>query len=171
MKEDAWTNIVLEPESRAAILEALGAFERGETPRDLLLYGPAGTGKTEIKKAIAESLGCSSIDLALADFEREYLGASGMKVRKAWNEARGEGRCLMFLDGVEGIFPRRGSSERDSRELVAQFLTEWEGVRPGEQHVWVIGETYDRDLVDEALLSRFELQVQTKKSSAEDQRK
>jgi len=164
--EGIWSDIVLEPDSKAAIRDAIAGFERGgeHTPRGLLLHGPPGTGKTEIKKAIAASSTCSTMDLALQDLKARFLGEGSAGVHDAWEQARAQGRCIMFLDWCEGMFPRRGSREDDSsrRELLTQFLTEWDGLRSEAQRVWVIGETYTRQSVDEAVLSRFALQVETK---------
>ena len=65
MRKDAWANIVLEPESKGAIREALAAFERGEGARHLILHGASGTGKTALKKVIGETCDLDLVHEAL----------------------------------------------------------------------------------------------------------
>jgi SpoVK/Ycf46/Vps4 family AAA+-type ATPase len=154
-----WERIVLAPEVKEDILDKIRMFNRGDkaAPKGLLLYGPPGTGKTEIARRIAESASCYFMSLKGPDLKGSYLGQSGEKVKKVWEQARGRGRCVIFVDECEGVFARRGGANTDSfsEEIVQAFLAEWDGVGTEGQQVWVVGATNRRDLLDDAITSRF----------------
>ena len=77
-------------------------------------------------------------------------------MREVWNQARNNQPAVIFLDECEGILGRRGAAETDviSADIVQAFLAEWDGVAP-QARVWVIGATNRRDMLDDAILSRF----------------
>jgi SpoVK/Ycf46/Vps4 family AAA+-type ATPase len=157
--EQIWGRIVLQPAVKADLLDKIRLFNSGDkaAPKGLLLYGPPGTGKTEIARRIADSASCFFMSLKAPDLKAGYIGQSGERVKKAWEQARARGRCVMFVDECEGVFARRGGSSADaaSEELVQAFLAEWDGLGTEGQQIWVIGATNRRDLIDEAMVSRF----------------
>ena len=154
-----WQRIVLQPEVKADLLDKIRMFNSADkaAPTGLLLYGPPGTGKTEIARRIADSASCYFMSLKAPDLKAGYVGQSGERVKKIWEQARARGRCVMFIDECEGVFARRGGTSSDpaSEELVQAFLAEWDGLGTEGQQVWVIGATNRRDLIDEAMVSRF----------------
>ena len=154
-----WEKIVLKPEVKSDLLDKIRMFNRGDkaAPQGLLLYGPPGTGKTEIARRIADSASCYFMSLKGPDLKAGYVGQSGERVKKVWEQARARGRCVVFVDECEGVFARRGGSNADSasEELVQAFLAEWDGVGTEGQQIWVVGATNRRDLLDEAIVSRF----------------
>jgi SpoVK/Ycf46/Vps4 family AAA+-type ATPase len=99
---------------------------------------------------------CNFQQLSIADLKQQQLGASGQRVREVWNQARNNQPAVIFLDECEGILGRRGAAETDviSADIVQAFLAEWDGVAP-QARVWVIGATNRRDMLDDAILSRF----------------
>lgn len=153
-----WSTIVLPDPVKDSILNKIRMFNRADpaAPRGLLLFGPPGTGKTEIARKIADSASCHFMSLSIPDLKAGYVGGSGERVRKIWEEARSRGRAVIFVDECEGMFARRGSTNSDaaSDELVQAFLAEWDGVGSSGQ-VWVVGATNRRDLLDDAIESRF----------------
>lgn len=168
-----WSKIVLSPELKESILGNVRMFNRADkaAPRGLLLYGPPGTGKTEIARRIAESVSCHFMSLSLADLKSGYVGQTGTQVRKVWDQARARGRCVMFVDECEGAFARRGSTNADAitDELVQAFLAEWDGVGTSGQ-IWVIGATNRRELIDEAIVSRFGAAIEVGAPGANERR-
>ena len=154
-----WNQIVLAPAIKADLMEKVSLFNRADklAPRGLLLYGPPGTGKTEIARRIADSASCTFLSLKGPDLKAGYIGQSGERVKKKWEEARAYGRCVMFIDECEGVFARRGGTNSDSAsdELIQAFLAEWVGVGNEDQRVWVVGATNRRELLDEAIVQRF----------------
>lgn len=154
----AWDRLHLPEAQKVEILRAVELFEKGDpaAPHGLLLNGSPGVGKSLLGKTIAETAGCSFQHLTPAALKLDHLGGSGRKVREVWEEARRNGPSILFLDECEGILGRRGAAEIDiiSTEIVQAFLSEWDGLDKSSR-VWVIGATNRRDLLDDAILSRF----------------
>jgi transitional endoplasmic reticulum ATPase len=105
-----------------------------ESPKGILLHGPPGTGKTLIAKALAKMT------------ESNFISIKGPELQAA--------PCIIFLDEVDALVPRRGSGGSESHvteNVVSQILTEIDGLE--ELHnVLIIGATNRLDIVDEALL-------------------
>ncbi len=159
----AWANVVLPDTVKLHLIGLAAEFAKGSASatRGLLLYGPPGTGKSMIAKTFASSMQCAFFPLSLPDLKSGYIGQSGERVQALWRKALGEERAVIFIDECEGVFGRRGASSTDSfaEEIVAAFLAQWDGFEK-HTHVWVVGATNRRDLIDPAILSRFEDQLE-----------
>ncbi|HJM79537.1 MAG TPA: CDC48 family AAA ATPase [Nitrosopumilus sp.] len=125
-----------------------------ETPKGVLLYGPPGTGKTLIAKALAKMTESNFISIKGPELLSKWVGESEKGVREIFRKARQAAPCIIFLDEVDALVPRRGSGNSDSHvteNIVSQILTEIDGLE--ELHnVLIIGATNRLDIVDEALL-------------------
>lgn len=160
--EQAWAGVALATQVKQQLMSLAGHFAAGSASatRGLLLYGPPGSGKTLIARTFAESMGCAFFPLSLTDLKSGFVGQSGENVKVLWTRARAEPRAVIFVDECEGVFGRRGGTHTDSfvEEIVSAFLAQWDGFNQQTQ-VWVVGATNRRDLIDPALLSRFEDQL------------
>ena len=116
-------------------------------------------------------MGCDFQMLSLADLKEQKVGASGKRVREVWDRARTHQPAIIFIDECEGILGRRGAAETDAfaTDIVQAFLAEWDGIR-GNAQVWVIGATNRRDMLDDAILSRFGWEVELQLPGVEDRR-
>jgi SpoVK/Ycf46/Vps4 family AAA+-type ATPase len=161
--QQVWAGVALAPPVKQRLIALAGHFAAGSASatRGLLLYGPPGTGKTTIARAFADSMRCAFFPLSLTDLKSGYIGQSGENVKALWQKARGEARAVIFVDECEGVFGRRGGVGTDSfvEEIVTAFLAQWDGFQK-QSNVWVVGATNRRDLIDPALLSRFEDQIE-----------
>jgi SpoVK/Ycf46/Vps4 family AAA+-type ATPase len=169
--EQLWARIYLPESQKNEVLKALELFENDVpgSPRGLLLTGPSGVGKSLLGKTIAETVGCSFQHLTPAALKMDHLGGSGQRVREVWAKARREQPSILYLDECEGVLGRRGSAETDaiSTEIVQAFLAEWDGLSK-DNRVLVIGATNRRDLLDDAILSRFGWEMKISLPSEED---
>jgi SpoVK/Ycf46/Vps4 family AAA+-type ATPase len=156
-KLEAWSKVSLPESQLAELTRRAEMFAKGDpaAPRGLLLTGPSGTGKTLIASSVAASLNARFQKLSLPDLKQANLGASGQRVREIWNDARQNQPAVIFLDECEGILGQRGAATTDvvANEIVQAFLAEWDGKR--DSRIWVIGATNRRDLIDDAIISRF----------------
>ncbi len=158
--QQIWSEIVLKPEIKQAILSKIRLFNQGgeDKPKGLLLYGPPGTGKTEIARCIQKSTGSYFMNKKAADLKAGFTGQSGNAVKGLWEEAQAHGRTVMFIDECDAVFSQRTSFDTDSfvKEIVNTFIAYWDGVETGESsEVWVIGATNHKEVLDEAVMSRF----------------
>jgi SpoVK/Ycf46/Vps4 family AAA+-type ATPase len=162
---DAWNLVQIPEGQKLEILKALELFENADSaaPHGLLLTGPSGVGKSYLGKTIAETAGCNFQHLTPATLKLDHLGGSGRRVHEIWEEARRNQPSILYLDECEGVLGRRGAAETDalSTEIVQAFLAECDGLDKSTR-VWLIGATNRRDLLDDAILSRFGWEMQIK---------
>jgi len=124
-----------------------------ETPKGILLHGPPGTGKTMIAKALATMTDSNFISIKGPELLSKWVGESERGVREIFRKARQAAPCIIFLDEIDALVPRRGSDSGShvTENVVSQILTEIDGLE--ELHnVLIIGATNRLDIVDEALL-------------------
>ena len=124
-----------------------------ETPKGILLHGPTGTGKTLIAKAVAKMTESNFISVKGPELLSKWVGESEKGVREIFRKARLAAPCIIFLDEVDALVPRRGGSSDShvTENVVSQILTEIDGLE--ELHnVLIIGATNRLDIVDPAIL-------------------
>jgi transitional endoplasmic reticulum ATPase len=125
-----------------------------ESPKGILLHGPPGTGKTMIAKALAKMTDSNFISIKGPELLSKWVGESEKGVREIFRKARQAAPCIIFLDEVDALVPKRGSGGSDSHvteNVVSQILTEIDGLEEL-NNVLIIGATNRLDIVDEALL-------------------
>ena len=170
-----WDDVGGLEEIKAALQEAIswpleqpGLFEQAglRPPRGILLYGPPGNGKTLIVKALASQSNLNFISIKGPELLSKYVGELERAVRELFVRARQVAPCIVFLDEVDALVPKRGlhDSSPVTDRVVSQLLTEIDGVEVLKD-VWIIAATNRRDIVDEALLrpGRLDYQLEVPK--------
>jgi peroxin-6 len=122
----------------------------------ILLYGPPGTGKTLLAKAVATSCSLNFFSVKGPELLNMYIGESEANVRRVFQKARDAQPCVIFMDELDSIAPKRGN-QGDSGgvmdRIVSQLLAELDGMSGGGGgDVYVLGATNRPDLLDPALL-------------------
>ncbi|KAL0819562.1 hypothetical protein ABMA28_007655 [Loxostege sticticalis] len=126
----------------------------------ILLYGPPGCGKTLVAKAVSTELNVSFLSVKGPELLNMYIGQSEENVRKVFESARASSPCIVFLDELDALAPRRGAagdSGGASDRVVSQLLAELDGVASGEDadtssFVFIMGATNRPDLLEQSLL-------------------
>jgi transitional endoplasmic reticulum ATPase len=138
-------------------------FKKANTnpPKGILLYGKPGTGKTLLAKAVANESGVNFISIKGPQLISRYVGESERGVRETFKTAKHAAPTILFLDEIDSLVPRRGSSSTDAHvteRVISQFLTEMDGIEEL-KGVVVLAATNRLDLVDPAILrsGRFDL--------------
>lgn len=138
-------------------------FKKANTtpPKGILLYGSPGTGKTLLAKAVANESGVNFISVKGPQLISRYVGESERGVREIFGKAKRAAPTILFIDEIDSLVPRRGSSSTDAHvteRVISQFLAEMDGIEEL-KGVMVLAATNRPDLVDPALLrsGRFDL--------------
>jgi transitional endoplasmic reticulum ATPase len=127
--------------------------------KGILLFGPPGTGKTMLAKAVATESGANFIAVRGPEVLSKWVGESEKAIREIFRKARMYAPAVIFFDEIDALAPMRGASYDSgvTERLVNQLLAEMDGVEKLE-NVIIIAATNRPDILDPALLrpGRFE---------------
>ncbi|TRZ03058.1 hypothetical protein DNTS_029717, partial [Danionella cerebrum] len=133
-------------------------------PRGLLLIGPSGVGKTLLVRCIARDIDATLVTVNGPEVTGSRPGESEENLRRVFDQAREageEGPCILLIDEIDSLCPRRTeSSSAPENRLVAQLLTLMDAIGSHEGFV-IIGATNQPDVLDPALRrpGRFDREV------------
>ena len=157
--KDKLRELVELPLMKPELYKAVGI----KASKGILLYGPSGTGKTLLAKAVANESNANFISVKGPELISKWVGESEKHVREIFKKAKQVAPCIIFFDEFDSISKSRGSGfgNDSSEKVVNQLLTELDGVEELEG-VIVIAATNRRDLIDPALIrsGRIDTQVE-----------
>nr|XP_044618880.1 nuclear valosin-containing protein-like isoform X1 [Equus asinus] len=133
-------------------------------PRGVLLHGPPGCGKTLLAHAIAGELDLPILKVAATEVVSGVSGESEQKLRELFEQAVSNAPCILFIDEIDAITPKREVASKDmERRIVAQLLTCMDDLNnvAATARVLVIGATNRPDSLDPALrrAGRFDREI------------
>ena len=135
-----------------------------DKPFNVMLTGPAGTGKTKLVGYLAKRLGLPLISASGSALESGYVGGGSKALNALYRKACAQGRCIIFLDEAQSLFMPRGRSEKKWEDDTANTLLGLlDGVKSdkGQGVIWVVASNFDDAStdMDEAMLRRFSVKI------------
>ncbi|KAH1049176.1 hypothetical protein GYH30_019969 [Glycine max] len=142
--------------------------------RGILLFGPPGTGKTMLAKAIAKEAGASFINVSMSTITSKWFGEDEKNVRALFTLAAKVSPTIIFVDEVDSMLGQRtrvGEHEA-MRKIKNEFMTHWDGLltKQGER-ILVLAATNRPFDLDEAIIRRFERRIMVGLPSVENREK
>ncbi|KAJ6874775.1 hypothetical protein NC652_034472 [Populus alba x Populus x berolinensis] len=130
--------------------------------RGILLFGPPGTGKTMLAKAIAKEAGASFINVSMSTITSKWFGEDEKNVRALFTLAAKVSPTIIFVDEVDSMLGQRtrNGEHEAMRKIKNEFMTHWDGLltKPGER-ILVLAATNRPFDLDEAIIRRFERRI------------
>jgi len=135
-----------------------------DKPFNVMLTGPAGTGKTKLVGYLAKRLNIPLIQASGSALESGYVGGGSKALNALYRKACAKGKCIIFLDEGQSLFMPRGRSEKKWEDDTANTLLGLlDGVKSdkGQGVIWVIASNFDdaSTEMDEAMLRRFSVKI------------
>ncbi|HAV37764.1 MAG TPA: zinc metalloprotease [Massilia sp.] len=135
-----------------------------DKPFNVMLTGPAGTGKTKLVGYLAKRLDMPLISASGSALESGYVGGGSKALNALYRKACAKGKCIIFLDEAQSLFMPRGRSEKKWEDDTANTLLGLlDGVKSdkGQGVIWVVASNFDdaSTEMDEAMLRRFSVKI------------
>ncbi|XP_060170914.1 uncharacterized protein LOC132601868 isoform X2 [Lycium barbarum] len=126
--------------------------------KGILLFGPPGTGKTMLAKAVATEAGANFINISMSSITSKWVGEAEKYVKAVFSLASKIAPSVVFIDEVDSMLGRRENpGEHEAmRKLKNEFMVNWDGLLTKDtERVLVLAATNRPYDLDEAVIRRL----------------
>ncbi len=120
--------------------------------KGILLFGPPGTGKTMLMRAVSSEIGdVKMLMLSGAELSKSGLEKAELTIKQTFDRARENAPAVIFIDEIDSIVPSREGASEEGIGITSQFLQEMDGIKNA-GNIVVVGATNRPESLDPALL-------------------
>lgn len=162
--KDIHGNDAIKARLKDAAQAVIAARKENRSPRNgILLHGQPGNGKTIFAQALAGELHLPLVTLTYADVASRWVGQKSTRVRAAFEQAKREQPCVLFIDEIDSFLESRegrADGTKEDRDMVNALLTLLVDIR--QCRVIVVTATNHLDRLDSAGVreGRFDFKVE-----------
>ncbi|KAG2260472.1 hypothetical protein Bca52824_079766 [Brassica carinata] len=153
--KDTLKELVMLPLQRP---ELFGKGQLTKPTKGILLFGPPGTGKTMLAKAVATDAGANFINISMSSITSKWFGEGEKYVKAVFSLASKIAPSVIFVDEVDSMLGRRENpGEHEAmRKMKNEFMINWDGLRTKDkERVLVLAATNRPFDLDEAVIRRL----------------
>lgn len=129
--------------------------------KGVLLFGPPGTGKSTIARAVATECNCAFFNASPSTFSSKWVGEAEKSIRYLFELAEENSPAVIFFDEIDAVASKRGSPNESetSRKVKTELLIRLDEIQKRSLKVTVLAATNFPWQLDAAFLRRLEQRV------------